>query len=88
MRQSFRQCSSFITLCLGSIGMGCVISELCYKVTILQRNYWKMDILWSFSYNFFVKFCAERFWCHIMFLFYQNLCYIKVCYKGTALNGN
>ena len=32
------QCSPFITLCLGSIGIDRVISELCYKGTILQRN--------------------------------------------------
>ena len=29
--------------------------ELCYKGTLLQRNYWKIKILWSFSYNSFVK---------------------------------
>ena len=28
-----------------------VISEPCYDGTILQRNYRKMTILWSFSYN-------------------------------------
>ena len=28
-----------------------VISESCYKGTILQRNYRKMTITWSFSYN-------------------------------------
>ena len=33
-----------IMLCLGSIGMDGVISELCYKGTILQRNYGKMTI--------------------------------------------
>ena len=31
------QCSTFITLCLVSIGMDHVISEQCYKGTILQR---------------------------------------------------
>ena len=35
--------------------MDCVISELCCKATILQRNYRKITILWSFSYNSFVK---------------------------------
>ena len=44
------------TLCLGFIGMDHVISELCYRGTILQGNYRKMTILWSFSYNSFVKF--------------------------------
>ena len=30
--------SPFITLCLGSIGMDTVLSELCYKGTILQKE--------------------------------------------------
>ena len=34
------QCSLFIMLCLGS--MDRIISELCYKGTILQKNYRKM----------------------------------------------
>ena len=38
------QCSFFITHCLGSIGMDCVITETCYKGTILQKNYRKMTI--------------------------------------------
>ena len=36
----------------GFIRMNCIISELCYKGTILkflQRNYRKMTIKWSFS---------------------------------------
>ena len=36
--------SYIITLCLESIGMDHVFSELCYKWTILQRNYCKMAI--------------------------------------------
>ena len=32
------QCSPVIMLCLGSIGIDSVISELCSKLTILQRN--------------------------------------------------
>ena len=36
--------------------MDTVISELCYRGKILQRNYKKMTILWSFSYTSFVKF--------------------------------
>ena len=34
----FIQCSSFIMLYLGSIGIDCVITVLYYKGTILQRN--------------------------------------------------
>ena len=49
-------------LYLGSIGMDRVISELCYKGTILQRNYRKMTIKWSFSYNSFVKFHGTKIW--------------------------
>ena len=40
------QYSPFIILYLGSIGMDRVISEPCYKETILQRNYRKMTIKW------------------------------------------
>ena len=37
--------------------MNHVMSELCFnKGTILQRNDRKMTIIWSFFYNFFVKF--------------------------------
>ena len=36
---SILQYSPFITLCLGSIIMNHVISELCYKGTILQMKY-------------------------------------------------
>ena len=39
------QCSPFIAPCLRSIGMNYVISESCYKGTILQRNYKKMTSL-------------------------------------------
>ena len=44
----------------GSIEMDLVISEPCYKGTILQRNYRKMTIIWSFSYNSFVKFHVKK----------------------------
>ena len=37
-----------------------VICELCYKGTILQRNYRKMTIFWSFSYNSFVKLHGKK----------------------------
>ena len=60
-----------------------VTIESCFVRTILQRNYRKMTIKWSFSYNFFVKFHGEKNWesQHD----YPNLCYNEVCYKGTAL---
>ena len=62
---------SFITLCLGSIVR--VISEPCYKWTILQKNYRKMTI---------VKFHGKKIWepHHD----YPNLCYSKVRCKGDA----
>ena len=47
-------------LYLGSIGIHHVISELCYKGSILQRNYLKMTISWQFSYNSFVIFHGKR----------------------------
>ena len=39
-----------------------VKSQLCYKVTLLQWNYRKMTITWSFSYNSFVKFHGKKIW--------------------------
>ena len=57
-----------------------VLSELCYKGTILQRNYRKMTILWSFSYHSFVKFCGKKSWEP-----QYSLCYKEICYKGTGL---
>ena len=57
--QSHYECSPFIMLCLGSIGMDSVISESCYKGTILQMNYRKMTIKWLFSYNSFVKYGSQ-----------------------------
>ena len=44
----------------GSIRMDHVKSESFYKGGILQRTYRKMTILWSFSYNFFVKFHGKK----------------------------
>ena len=38
-----------------SIGLHHVISELCYKGTILQRKYRKMTFLWTFFYNSMIK---------------------------------
>ena len=55
------------------------ISELCYKGTILQRNYRKMTIKWSFSLNSFVKFHCKKFGSHNMTVLYPNLCYNEVC---------
>ena len=49
-------------LCLRSIGMDCVISESCYKETILQRNHWKMTISWLFSNISFIKFHGKKNW--------------------------
>ena len=66
-----------------------VICELCYKETILQRNYRKMTIPWSFSNNSFVKFHATKFGCPNMTVLYTHPCYTcynKICYKGTSLN--
>ena len=45
---------------LGSKGMNHLISELCNKETILQRNCRKKTILWSFSYSSFVKFHGKK----------------------------
>ena len=59
---TYVQYSPFIMLYLGSIGMDRVISDPCYKGTILQRNYRKMTIKWSFSYNSFVKFHGTKIW--------------------------
>ena len=56
------QCCPFIKLRLGSIGMDCVIGTSYYKGTILQRNYRKMTIPWSFSYNFFAKLHGKKIW--------------------------
>ena len=56
------QCSPSITLCLGSIGMDSVISESCNKGIILQRNYRKITILWSLSFDSFVKFHGKKLW--------------------------
>ena len=44
-----------------------------------------MTISWSFSYNSFVKFDGKNFGSHNITMFYPNLYYTKVCYKGTSL---
>ena len=45
-----------------------------------------MTILWSFSYNSFVKFHSKRFGSQNMTVLYPDQCYNKVCYKGTAVH--
>ena len=44
-----------------------------------------MTILWSFSYNSFVKFNLKTIGSHKITMLYPNLCYNVVFYKGTAL---
>ena len=62
-----------------------VISEACDKGTILQRNYRKMTIKWSFSYNSFVKFHGTKIWEPQHDQVLSNMCYKEACYKGTVL---
>ena len=57
--------------------MDCVISEPSYKGTVLQRNYMKVTISWSFFYNSLVKFHVKK---NLepqlnMTVLYPNLCY-------------
>ena len=40
----YMQCSPYITLCLGSIEMDCVISDSCCKLTVLGKTNRKMTI--------------------------------------------
>ena len=56
------QCTPFIMISVASIGMDCIIDKSCCEGTILQRNYRKMTISWSFSYNSFVKFHGIKKW--------------------------
>ena len=65
-------------LCLGSIGMECVISVLCYKGIILQK---KMVIFLSLL----CEIPFKKNWEPQLHLFYPNQCYIKVYYEETAL---
>ena len=39
-----------------------VISELCCKETLLQKNYRKMTIYGHFPYNSFVKLHGKNIW--------------------------
>ena len=51
-----------------------IINELIYNGTIKQRNYRKITISWSFSYNFFAKFHDKKKMGATL-----CLCYIKIC---------
>ena len=68
-------------LYLESFRMGCVISESCYKGTILQRNYRKMTMLFLCKIPWYTNLEPQ----HDGVLLYRNLCYKEICYKGTAL---
>ena len=69
----------FITLCLGSKGTDLITGELCYKGTILQRNYRKNDIC-----RHFPLIPSKKIASHNMNVLYPNL-YNEECYKGIAL---
>ena len=49
------QGSPFITLCLGSIKGMDHVSELCYKGTVLQRNYWKNNHLGAMTISCYIQ---------------------------------
>ena len=51
LEESIIDIQSFIMLCLGSLGMNCVIRKLCYKGTISLR-----------LLNSFVKFHGKKIW--------------------------
>ena len=59
-------------------------SELCYKGTVLQRNCRKMTILWSFSYNSFVKF-HDKQTLETKLLIYIPISVVKGVLYGTTL---
>ena len=44
-----------------------------------------MTILWSFSYNYFVKLHSKKNGNLNMTVLYQNLCYNEVCYIRIAM---
>ena len=62
-----------------------VISEMCYKGTILQRNYRKMTILWSFFYSYFVNSMVKKHGSHNMTVLDPKPCYNEVI-KGLHYN--
>ena len=69
---------------LGSMGMNRVISESCYKVTILQKSYRKMTMNGHFPIIPFEN-SIEKNLEVTTGLLYPNPCHIKVYYKGTAM---
>ena len=69
---------SLIMLCFRSLGKDCILRESSYEGTILQRNYKKMTMEWSFSYNSLVKFNYEKFGSSNMTMLYPNLSQLKV----------
>ena len=74
--------SSILVKKMWTLKRWCVTKVAHCKGIILQRNYRKMTISWSFFYMF-VKCYDKTFWSHMTVL-YQNPCYTEVCYKGTA----
>ena len=63
--QSHYKGSPFRMLCMEFIGMDEVIREKCHKEVIL----------WSFSYNSFIKSHGEKIGSHNMTVICPNLCY-------------
>ena len=73
------ECSAVYSPMFGGIDQ--VRNELCYKGTILQRNYRKMTILWSFSLDSFVEFHGNFFSAATANSYIEILCYSKLCYE-------
>ena len=79
MNATYSAVPLYVPLCLGE-------DNHVYEGTILQRNYRKMTISWSFFYNSFVKFLhIKNIWEPQHDLLYPNLCYNEACFKGTGL---
>ena len=80
---SIMQCSPFITLCLGSIGINCVIRVSFCKGIILPWNFTK-EFHGHFSIisllNSMVKNLGATTWPD-----HFQICVIMRCYKGTVL---
>ena len=72
--------SSLITLYLGSIGMDCVISDLCYK-----GKFYRGIIHGHFSIIPLQNAMVKQFGSHNMGMLYPILCYKEVFCKGIAL---
>ena len=60
-------------LYLGSMEWTVLEANCVIKGTILQRNYRKMTIPWSFFYNSFVKFHGKINWSHNMTVLYPKV---------------